>query len=315
MSTIIDIIAPMFALIGIGWLLARLRVLGQEAAGGLSVFVFYVAIPALLFHKLAQGQSVGVADLTIVVAYFGPTLALFAASMLLLGPVLGLSRPERVVLGMGSGFSNNVQLGIPVVLAVYGERGLVLLMLIISIHSIVMIGLPTALMEVVRGKGEAAGSALANTARALTRNPVLVALVVGVVWGFFGWPIPALVDRITGILGQAMVPCSLVAMGASLAGYRLAGAMRDAAATAATKLLAHPALVWLLAGPILGLPPLQVAVATTAAALPIGVNVFILAQTYATYTARATSAILLSTAASVLTLGLLVIYFRATVAA
>ena len=314
MSTTLDIILPVFGLILAGWLLARIRLLSPEGVKGLTVFVFYVAIPALLFRSLGKGQAIAIGDLAIVVAYFGSCLAIFATVALLVGPALGLAADERVVLGMGSAFSNNVQLGIPLALAAFGESGLVLLMLIISFHSIVMIGLPTALMEAVRGKGDRAGTVLRSTLMALVRNPIIVALVVGLFWGLLQLPIPTLVDRFAGLLGQAAVPCSLFAMGASLAGYRLAGAMSHAAVMAGIKLVAHPLLVWLVASQLLGLPPLQVAVATMAASLPIGVNVYILASTYDAYAARATSAILLSTVASVATVGLLVGYFRATLA-
>lgn len=304
----------MFGLILAGWLLARVRLLSSEGVKGLTVFVFYVAIPALLFRSLGQGQELGADDLAIVLAYFGSCLAIFVVAALLAGPAMGLGPSERVVLGMGGAFSNNVQLGIPVVLAAFGEPGLVLLLLIISFHSIVMIGLPTALMEVARGKGDRAATVVRATVLALVKNPIIVALVLGLGWGLLHLPIPGLVDRFTGLLGQAAVPCALFAMGASLAGYRLAGALGHAAVMAAVKLVAHPLLVWLVASQLLGLPPLQVAVATVAASLPIGVNVYILAQTYDAYAARATSAILLSTAASVLTVGLLVGYFRATLA-
>lgn len=305
----------MFGLLLAGWLMARIRLLSPDGVRGLTTFVFYVAIPALLFRNLGQGQTPGLGDLAIVAAYFLPSLAIVAVAGLLLGRLLGLKPTERVVFGMGGAFSNNVQLGIPLVLAAYGEGALVLLMLIISVHSIVMIGVPTATMEIVRGKGDRAGTVLRTTVKALVRNPIIVALFAGLIWGIAGWPIPALVDRFAGMLGQAAVPCSLFAMGAALAGYRLAGAMRDAVLTAGVKLVLHPVLVWLMATVVLDLPPLQVAVATTAAALPIGVNVFILAQTYETYTARASSAIVLSTAASIISLGLLVTYFRFTLGA
>ena len=315
MSTTVEIVLPVFGLLLAGWLMARIRLLSPDGVRGLTTFVFYIAIPALLFRNLGLGQTPGFGDLAIVAAYFLPSLAIVAVAGLLLGRLLGLKPTERVVFGMGGAFSNNVQLGIPLVLAAYGEGALVLLMLIISVHSIVMIGVPTATMEIVRGKGDRAGTVLRTTLKALVRNPIIVALCAGLIWGIAGWPIPALVDRFAGMLGQAAVPCSLFAMGAALAGYRLAGAMRDAVLTAGVKLLLHPVLVWLMASVVLDLPPLQVAVATTAAALPIGVNVFILAQTYETYTARASSAIVLSTAASIISLGLLVTYFRFTLGA
>ena len=76
--------------------------------------------------------------------------------------------------------------------------------------------------------------------------------------------------------------------------------------TVVFKLVLHPALAWFFAAKIAGLAPLTVAVITLMAAMPSGVNVFVLAQQYGTYVQRAASAVLVSTVLAVISLSFLI---------
>ena len=95
------------------------------------------------------------------------------------------------------------------------------------------------------------------------------------------------------------MPCAVFAMGAALAGFRLSGAAADAGVGVSLKLVAHPLLVWLLATYVFELEPLWRDVATVMAALPAGVNVYLVADRYQSGVAGGVTAILISTALSV----------------
>ena len=92
---------------------------------------------------------------------------------------------------------------------------------------------------------------------------------------------------------------ALATMGASLAGFRLSGAVADAGLSVVLKLIAHPLLVWLLATYVFDLKPLWRDVATVMAALPVGINVYLLADRYQAGVGSGVTAILVSTALSV----------------
>jgi malonate transporter len=98
----------------------------------------------------------------------------------------------------------------------------------------------------------------------------------------------------------------LFALGASMAGYQIAGAIAESLTMAGFKLFVHPAVVWLLGRYVFDLEPVVLAVATLMAAVPIGANVFIMAHNYEVYLARATSAVVISALLSVVTLAVLV---------
>ena len=103
-----------------------------------------------------------------------------------------------------------------------------------------------------------------------------------------------------------MREAAVFALGATLAAYRIAGDLRETLVVVALKLLLHPFAVWIAATQIFALTPLWAGVATLTAALPSGVNVFVIARQYDIYLARASAAVLISVGLSVLTLAALI---------
>jgi malonate transporter len=108
------------------------------------------------------------------------------------------------------------------------------------------------------------------------------------------------------MLKAAAPPAALFAVGASLARFRLVGDPAQSAAIILLKLLGLPAVVWAISAHIFGLSPLNVAVATLGAAMPSGVNAFLLASAYNTYRERSATAVVVSTALAIVTIGLLI---------
>lgn len=313
MGTIIGIVLPVFGVILTGYLVARTRLFDEAAVRGLSNFVFWVAIPALLFRTLARGAVDQGADFSIAYAYFLACGIHFLIALALGRWALRRDGAEAALMAMGAVFSNTVMLGIPLVLTAFGEEGVAAIMLIIAFHSTILIPMATIAVEIARGSkgGGMRGltAILPKTLGSLIRNPVVVALAAGLVWSLSGQPLPDLLDRFLDLLGRGAVPCALFALGATMTGYRIAGDLKDSAAIVALKLGVHPLIVWLVATQIFALSPLHTAVATIVAALPVGVNVFILARAYDTYVRRSASAVLISTVLSVLTTGLVLARF------
>ena len=312
MDTTVDVVLPVFALVAVGYAVGRTRLLGDGGVQGISNFVFYVAIPTLLFRTMSRIELPEIGSLGIVFAYFGGCLLVFPVAALAGRLLFGIGRDERAVMGMGAVFSNTVLLGIPLIFTAFGEDGVIAIMLIVAFHSITLISLPTILLEVARGERGRSGRVIGSTLSALARNPVIVAMLAGLAYGGLGFTLPAPVDRFAGLMSGAAAPCALFALGASLAGYRIAGSLRETFTLIGFKLLVHPVAVWLLGRYVFDLAPLWLAVATITAALPVGANVFVLARRYDVYVQRATSATLISTALSVVSLAVLIACFAPT---
>ena len=308
MQTTIEVVLPVFALVLCGYVFRRRGMIGAEGVRGLTNFVFYIAIPVLLFHTVGRNELPEFSDLGIMIAYFGGTFAVMAIAFQLGRAGFGLPLAERAIFSIGSIYPNGVLLGIPLVFGVFGEDGLLALFMLISFHGMLLLPVPILMIEIARqGRGGIATGV--SLVRSLAENPVIVGLVAGLAWAGTGWTLPPPVDTFAGMLSQAAGPCALFALGATLAGYKVAGNLKESAAMVVFKLFVHPAAVWLIADPILGLEPMWTAVAVILAAMPSGLNTFILASKYDIYMARATSAILVSTVVSMVTVAVLLAYF------
>jgi len=311
MEAAFDIVVPMFALMLCGYLAVYVRILGAEGIKGLSNFVFFFAIPALLFHGVATSRGAEHDEIAIVYAYFLACLVVFGSAMAAGRWVFRLSLQEQAIMAFTATFSNTVLLGIPIIYTAFGERGLLPVTLITSFHSIVLLTLATTIIESGEGHGGKFLHSLPKTLLALLRNPLLLAILAGFAMRFLGWRSPAVVDGFLALLSGAAAPCALFALGATLAGFHIGGAIKETLFLSVMKLVVHPLLVWLMVTEVFALAPIQVAVAVILAALPAGQNGFILAQRYGIYVQRSASTVLITTAISVVTVSLLVAHYAA----
>lgn len=311
MITTLAIVLPIFGLILCGYLVGRTRLLNRDGIQGLTNFVFYVAMPAFLFRATATLEVPPDVDLSIVAAYYGACLVMFSIGVGIGRFALGHDLQTQAMLGMSVTFSNSALLAIPLVLAAFGEQALLPMMLIIAFHPLILMALPTILIETHRGHGAHWLAVMGSVLRALITNPIIIGMCGGLLFGQLGFAIPGLVDRFLELLGQAGPPAALFSVGAGLTTYRIGGDLREVSLSVVLKLLGLPVLVWLSCTLFFDLPPLWVAVATTIAATPIGVNVFIFANTYQIYMARAAAAVLISTAVAWLSMAALLAYLDA----
>jgi predicted permease len=307
MQVLIDTVLPIFGLILIGYLTGRFSFISSSGIKGLSDFVFYFAIPALLFSSIARGVDLASLDWRILVVYYLACLVTFLVTQQTGRWVFRIPPAERVVMGMGAMFSNTVMLGIPLIPAVFGEAGLLILMIIISVHALILVTACTILVEIHRNAASRGWLPAAfSTLQAMQRNPIILSVVAGIAYQLLDLPWPNALQGFTKLLGQAVAPCALFALGATLASFRIAGNLAESLAVTLIKLVLLPGLVFLFARYLFELPELATAVLTVTAALPTGANAFILAKRYNIYLQRTSAAVLISTGVSLLSLSLIV---------
>lgn len=297
--------------VALGWVAGRMRWLGEvqaDPARTLSNAAFYIFVPALLFRTTAR-VDLGALPAGLLLAYFVPTLALLLA-------VYGVQQrrqrrqPQRqpalpTVRAISVSYGNAVQMGIPMAAAMFGEAGLGMHLMLVSVHGLILLSLLTALVELDLARSQVQRFSLWQTLRSTLRNtvihPVVLPVLIGLSWNLLGLGLPALVDEVLQLLGSAVVPLCLVLIGLSLAYYGVQGHLRGAFSLTLLKLLALPALVLAVAHWGFGLSGLPLSVLVMMAALPVGSNALIFAQRYQTLQAEATAAIVFSTLAFVIT--------------
>jgi predicted permease len=288
---------PFFAVIGLGYVSVRAGFFTSEATAYLTRFVFYFALSAMLFGFAANLDVAAIFSWPFLFAYLlGTTVVWLLVAAVALWRGTGA---EEAVFEAHTGVIGNVGfLGIPMLALLLGPAAVGPVLLVLAVDLIVFSSLLTMLVTGLRAGRVSAGT-FGILGTGLAKNPMIVSVVLGILWGSTGQRLPVPINEFLTLLGAAATPCALFAIGASLAG-RSAERVEVAAWLSFSKLVLHPAAVaaacW-----IFGVSGYAAGVMIAAAALPVAGNVFILAQHYGVAPQRVSTAILLSTAASVLT--------------
>jgi malonate transporter and related proteins len=284
------------------------RVFDRAAANALASFVFYFAIPVMMFRNMATTVLPETIAWGYLIAYFLGAAIVFGIGMMSARIAFGGSFERQAIIGFGSAFGNSVLLGIPLVLTTFGDRASLPLFLLLAFHSTVLFTAITVILEAGRGGAEALRAVPLRALKGLLGNPIIWGMAGGIGFSLLGLRLPDPIDRWAVLLAGAAVPCALFSVGASLRGYRIVGALRPALVMVALKLVGYPFVVWLLVSLAFDVPPLWAQVLILMAALPVGVNVYVFATRYDAGQAESAAAILISNVLSVITLPLILLW-------
>jgi predicted permease len=301
-STLVEALFPLFAIALVGYVAARARLFSPEGVNGLSRYVYYIAVPALLFHSLATLELPAQINWTFLLAYYLAAFAIYAVGMAISRWAFGHSLREQSVFGLGGAYSNTIIVGLPVVLGALGDEALLPMLLIVAVHSGVFSLTVSTLAEADAGRGGRRRAVIAAVARRVATNPITLGLAAGLLVNWLQLGLPAPIERVTDILGQSVLPCALFVLGATLVQYRLARYTTEAWTLVGLKLVAHPLLAWLVVTYVFRLSGVSAAVAVVTAGLPIGVNVSVFANRYEACVPSVAAATLLSTVLALVSL-------------
>jgi malonate transporter and related proteins len=300
------IVFPIFALIALGYAVARFNYVSESAQRGLTEFSASVAIPALLFRTIAASGAPTVSPAKIWFAYFGSAAVIWCVATLLTRFVLRRPAEDCASIAMTSAYGNSVMLGIPLCLGIYGEAAAAPMAAILAFTSPTYWAVATLHHQAATASREnTVGQVLLVVARDLARNPLIVAILAGSLVRLSGFALPSVVDRTLLLLGQAGVPTALVALGTGLVGFAFKGQGPTLATVLILKILLMPmvaaGLIWWV-----GLPPAAAGVVLIFAAAPAGANAFLFASKVQRAVNSASGAVALGTVLSVLTMSVIV---------
>ena len=300
MQALLDVILPVFLVIGTGYLAARLGYFSETAVDGLMKFAQNFAIPCLLFAAIARLDLSAALNWALLGSFYAGATAGFIVG--LFGARLLFGRPweDSIAIGFACLFSNSVLLGLPITERAYGADALEANFAIVAFHAPFCYALGMTVMEVVRNRGGSAGETARKLVRAVFSNALVLAIGLGFAVNLTGLPIPGVVNDALDLLIRAALPAALFALGGVLVRYRLEGDLRVIGLICAVSLVLHPAIVWIL-GQATGLSTQAFRSAVLTAAMPPGVNSYIFAAMYGVAMRVAASAVLIATALSVVT--------------
>ena len=305
MSALVNVALPVFAIILAGFITGRTAILGAASSEALNKFVYWIALPPLLFLGTARAPLAEFFNLPFLGAFLGGCAIAWIMGSLI-GALLHRPRADAVVLqGMNASFPNTGYMGIPLFFAAFGEPGLAPAILATVAVAVVNIAVAIVSLEACSLSRDSLKRLPLKAGRAVATNPLVLSSALGVAWSYFALPIPTPLATLLDLLGTTAGPCALFSIGLFMAFRPLGANLLEAGWISAVKLIWQPLATWLLIATVFPLPPFWAASALILSALPTGALVFVVAQQYGTYADRTSSAILVSTIASVVSVSLI----------
>lgn len=303
MTALLDVILPVFLVIGFGYAMARTRLIGADGVDGIMKFAQNFALPCLLFKSVATLDLSAAYDIGLMVSFYAGAFSGFAAGFF--GARLLFNRPltDSVAIGFACLFSNSLLLGLAITERAYGPESLAGNFAIISVHSPLLYAFGITMMEVVRshGLGLASAQLMAQVGRAILSQPLVIGILCGFAVNLSGQPLPGFMMAAVEMMSRAAIPAALFGLGGVLIRYRPDGDRMTIAMICAVSLILHPGVVYVLARFVFGLDTTGLRSAVMTAAMAPGVNAYMFASLYGVAMRVAASSVLVATALSILT--------------
>jgi len=309
MHAFVNVALPVFGIILAGYLAGRQGLLGGESSRALNGFVYYVALPALIFVSMARLPVAEILDWSFIGAFFGAQALTFAAAVAIARFAFPGSFAELSLHGIASVFSNTGYMGLPLMLIAFGEAGVLPGVISTVINGSFNIGVGIALVEVDRSRSQGLRHILGDVAKGVAKSPLVQAMVAGLLVSWSSVALPEPLVRFCDLLGAAAPPAALFAIGLFLVGQSVTRGIGEVAWLTFLKLVVNPLIAWALALYVFEMDPLWVAATVILSATPVGSTLFVLAQRYDVYVQRTAGVVLLSTVLSVVTVSAVMVYY------
>lgn len=291
--------APLFAMVLLGALVARVTKWPPVWTVALNRFVFTVPLPVLLFRAVSRVGGESMADARLLVAFFGSCLLVFALAFWTGKVLLGKSAPGPAMIGVASVFSNNGLLGIPLVHILLGPLAMPAVAWIMTFNAVTLWTLATVAIESSKA-GEVNFKGLRRTLTKVGTSPIVLGIVCGALVAIVRIPIPQWFGEALDKVSLSAGPIALIALGLDVARYEVKRDLRSALVICGYKLVVQPIVAWLLCL-ALGLPRLETQVVVLMASLSVGVNVHLMAQHFDSSQGTVASSLVLSTVVGAVT--------------
>ncbi|MBK1637186.1 AEC family transporter [Rhodovulum adriaticum] len=300
MQALIEVILPVFLVLGFGYVAVWRGLFTDAGVDGLMKFTQNFAIPCLLFRAVSTldlGQSF---EWRLLLSFYTGAVTGFILGLLGARLLFKRSWEDSVAIGFVGLFSNSLLLGLPITERAYGADALEANYAIIAMHSPFCYGIGLTAMEIARNQGAGLVRTAGAIGRAMFRNALVIGITLGLAVNLSGLTLPGVVTEALDLMIRAALPAALFGLGGVLVRYRPEGDLRTIAYAVSISLLVHPTVVWLMArGLALDVGPMRSAVVT--AAMAPGVNAYIFANMYGAARRVAASSVLVGTALSILT--------------
>lgn len=297
MQNLIDVILPVFLLIGFGYIAVWRKWFSDSNVDGLMKFSQNFAFPCLLFVAISRLDLSASFDFALLSSFYSGSATGFLVGLLGGRFLFKRDWEDAVVIGFCSLFANSLMLGVSITERAYGPDALAANYAIVALHSPFCYGVGITAMEIARARTSNPLRLIKSVFSAMFRNALIIGIMLGLIVNLSAVPIPGTVNAALDIIARAGLPAALFGMGGVLFRYRPEGDLKIILFICTISLLLHPAIAWFLGSQNELNRDAFRSVVLTAAMAP-GINAYVFANLYGRAKRVAASSVLLATALS-----------------
>lgn len=286
--TVLEIVAPVFLLAGIGYVWVKLGF--EYRIQFVTQLAMTLSVPCLIFVSLMNAQI----DPAALTALSLATVAAYGAVTLVAAAIVwGMGLNRRTYLAPLI-FGNTGNLGLPLALFAFGDTGLSYAVVVFAIM---------AIWSFTFGIWLVAG---AGSFGKVIREPLVWGTLLGALFLIQGWQTPKFLTNTLSLLGQMAIPIMLITLGVAVARLTPGGIGR-AVLLSAVKLVICVAIGW-AAGMYFELDSTAIGVLVLQVATPVAVTSYLLAEKYGADAQSVAGLVVVSTLMSVAAIPLLLAF-------
>ena len=292
-------LTPFIFITVLGFIFGRIKIFDLSHAKVLNLFLFYIAVPALIIKFVAQSE-IGQIDLKQIITYFLMQGTLGLIAFLITSNFFKRPVQESIIWSLMVALSNHVTLLLPITKIYFGTEVITQVTSIILMDGIILLSVITFFLELTTKKNIRISVFLRN----LFLNPMIMSIVIGVLLFSFNIDIfDTPIDYTLSVLAACVSPVGLFAIGITLSFYSSKVLNKITATISILKLIISP-IVLLLIGFVLfdaGIPE-KIPGAFFVSVAPCGHTAIVLCSAYNVNPENIVKALFISTLASVVTI-------------
>ena len=306
---IINTLLPVFLIIALGAQLRKGGFVSAEFVNGLNRLVYWVALPCLLFYKLATAsydyQVAGKTFLVVLAGMLGCIIAGYITAAIMRVPAA-----VKGTFVQGAFRGNLLYVGLPVIIYSFANSGgfnttqaetvaILVLVPIVPAYNI------AGVLVLLASRHKLDRYVPARIFRQIITNPLILACVAGALYSVIFPRLPVVIIRACSAVGQIALPLALLGVGGALVQGKIVGRRTFAFASSVIKIVVAP-LVGFVAARLLGLGPAETRIGLLFLACPTATVSYVMAGQLGGDEQLSAAIIVLSTILSILSLSLVV---------
>ena len=292
-------LTPFIFITVLGFIFGRIKIFDLSHAKVLNLFLFYIAVPALIIKFVAQSE-IGQIDLKQIITYFLMQGSLGLITFIITSNFFKRPVQESIIWSLMVALSNHVTLLLPITKIYFGTEVITQVTSIILMDGIILLSIITFFLEFTTKKNIRVSVFVRN----LFFNPMIMSIVIGVLLFSFNIDIfDTPIDYILSVLAACVSPVGLFAIGITLSFFSNKVINKITVSITVLKLIISP-IVLLLIGLVLfdsGVPE-KMPGAFFVSVAPCGHTAIVLCSAYNVNPENIVKALFISTLASVVTI-------------